>query len=127
MTGGEGHHDVEVQDETGRRLGKARLPEGVAGMARLHALIVEQLGQDGTPEQVAVGIETDRGRWVAALVAAGYRVYPINPLQVARYRERHSTSGAKATPVMRTRWPAWSAPTGTSCGRRPGTATAGGR
>ncbi|KFB02744.1 hypothetical protein ALLO2DRAFT_04494, partial [Frankia sp. Allo2] len=29
------HHDVEVQDETGRRLAKGRLPEGVAGIARL--------------------------------------------------------------------------------------------
>ncbi|MCA1693908.1 MAG: IS110 family transposase, partial [Actinobacteria bacterium] len=45
---------------------------------------------------VLVGIETDRGPWVAALVATGYRVYAINPKQVARYRERHSTSGAKS-------------------------------
>ena len=40
----EDHHDVEVQDEAGRRLAKARLPEGVAGIARLHALIGEHLG-----------------------------------------------------------------------------------
>jgi transposase len=45
---------------------------------------------------VKAGIETDRGPWVAALVAAGYEVFPINPLSVARYRERHSTSGAKS-------------------------------
>jgi hypothetical protein len=32
----EDHHDVEIQDETGRRMGKARLPEGLAGVARLH-------------------------------------------------------------------------------------------
>ena len=31
-----------------------------------------------------------------ALIAAGYQVYAINPLQVARYRERHSVSGAKS-------------------------------
>jgi hypothetical protein len=36
--------------------------------------------------QVLVGIETDRGPWVQALIAAGYRVYPVNPLQAARYR-----------------------------------------
>ena len=30
-----------------------------------------------------------------ALVAAGYEVFAINPLSTARYRERHSTSGAK--------------------------------
>jgi transposase len=45
---------------------------------------------------VVVGIETDRGPWVAALVAAGYQVFAINPMQVARYRGRHSTSGAKS-------------------------------
>jgi transposase len=47
---------------------------------------------------VVVGIETDRGPWVTALVAAGYAVYAINPMSVARYRERHSTSGAKSDP-----------------------------
>jgi transposase len=33
---------------------------------------------------------------VAALIAAGYTVFAINPLRVARYRERHSVSGAKS-------------------------------
>jgi hypothetical protein len=46
--------------------------------------------------EVVVGIETDRGPWVSALVAAGYVVYSINPMSAARYRERHSTSGAKS-------------------------------
>ncbi|MGB8201194.1 MAG: IS110 family transposase, partial [Pseudonocardiaceae bacterium] len=92
----EAHHDVEVMDATGRRLANARLPEGVAGMARLHAMIGEQLGEDTDETEVLVGIETDRGPWVAALVAAGYTVYGINPLQAARYRERHSVSGAKS-------------------------------
>ena len=87
---------MEVQDETGRRLGKARLPEGVAGIARLHELIGGFTTEDMTAEQVLVGIETDRGPWVAALVAAGYTVFAINPRQVARYRERHGTSGAKS-------------------------------
>jgi hypothetical protein len=50
------------------------------------------------PDQVLVGIETERGPWVQALLAAGYVVYPVNPMQVARYRERHSTSGAKSDP-----------------------------
>lgn len=94
----EDHHDVEVLDATGRRLGKARLPEGVAGIAGLHALIGEFTDPDDEvgAGQVLVGIETDRGPWVAALVAAGYRVFAVNPMQVARYRERHSTSGAKS-------------------------------
>jgi hypothetical protein len=92
----EDHHDVEVQDQAGRRLAKARLAEGVAGIARLHGLIAGAVGEDTAPEQVMVGIETDRGPWVAALIAAGYRVFAINPKQVARYRERHGTSGAKS-------------------------------
>ena len=92
----EGYHDVELMDATGRRLAKARLPVEVTGMARLHAMIGEALGEDAEVAEVAVGIETDRGPWVAALVAAGYTVYGINPLQVARYRERHSVSGAKS-------------------------------
>lgn len=45
-----------------------------------------------------IGIETDRGPWVAALAAAGYTVFAVNPLQVARYRERHGVSGAKSDP-----------------------------
>jgi transposase len=92
----EEHHDVELQDGSGRRLGKARLPEGIAGISRLHAMIGEHVGDDDESAQVVVGIETERGPWVQALVAAGYQVYPINPLQVARYRERHGVSGAKS-------------------------------
>jgi hypothetical protein len=92
----EAHHDVEVVDEDGRVLARRRLPEGVVGLERLHTLIGDHLGDADEPGQVLVGIETDRGPWVQALIAAGYVVYPINPLQAARYRERHAVSGAKS-------------------------------
>jgi Transposase/Transposase IS116/IS110/IS902 family len=92
----EDHHDVELMDEAGRTLARARLPEGAAGMARLHAMIGEQLGGDAETAEVRVGIETDRGLWVTALAAAGYTVFGVNPLQVSRYRERHGVSGAKS-------------------------------
>jgi transposase len=93
----EDHHDVEVMDAAGRRLAKARLPEGVAGMARLHAMIGEQAGEDSDEDvEVLIGIETDRGPWVAALVAAGYTVLAVNPLQAARFRDRLGVSGAKS-------------------------------
>ncbi|ACZ87540.1 IS110 family transposase [Streptosporangium roseum] len=94
----EQHHDVELMDASGRRLAKARLPEGVAGMTKLHAMIAEQVGQDveAADVDVLVGIETDRGPWVQALLAAGYTVLAVNPLQAARYRERLSVSGAKS-------------------------------
>lgn len=92
----EDHHDVELMDAHGKRLAKARLPEGVAGIDRLHTMIGEQVGEDADEVEVRVGIETDRGPWVGALVAAGYQVFAINPLQAARYRERRSVSGAKS-------------------------------
>ena len=94
----EDHHDVELMDTSGRTLVKARLPEGVAGIARLHAMIGAELGED-VPDaagQVTIGIETDRGPWVRALIAAGYTVFAVNPLQAARYRERLGVSGAKS-------------------------------
>jgi hypothetical protein len=37
------HHDVKLQDEAGRVLVRAKLPEGMAGMARLHAMIGEHV------------------------------------------------------------------------------------
>ncbi len=94
----EAHHDVEIQDETGRRLVRRKLPEGIVGIGQLHALLAEHLSADAEPGRVVVGIETDRGPWVQALLAAGYQVYAINPLSAARYRERHVTSGAKSDP-----------------------------
>jgi len=92
----EDRHDVEVMDGAGRRLAKARLPEGVAGMARLHTIVGELAGDDADGVEVVVGIETDRGPWVAGLVAADYTVLAVNPLQAARFRDRLGVSGAKS-------------------------------
>jgi transposase len=99
----EDHHDVEIVDDAGGVLARRRLSDGLDGITVLHALIGERLPEgwaDWEPAPVAglvkVGIETDRGPWVAALVASGYEVFAINPMSVARYRERHSTSGAKS-------------------------------
>jgi len=99
----EDHHDLEIEDQDGRRVARARLPEGLEGITRLHALVAQHAPAewaDLTPEQIAaqviIGIETDRGPWVTALRATGYQVFAINPLSAARYRQRHSTSGAKS-------------------------------
>jgi transposase len=91
----EDHHDVFVEDREGRRLGGGRVPDGVEGVARFHELVGE-LVED--PAEVVVATETDRGLFVGSLVAAGYTVLAVNPLSVSRYRERHSTSGAKSDP-----------------------------
>jgi transposase len=89
----EDHHDVHVMGEAGARLSSRRLPEGLAGIRALHELLAQLADEPG---EVAIGIETDRGLWALALVAAGYQVYAVNPLAVARYRDRHQLSGAKS-------------------------------
>lgn len=91
----EAHHDVFVEGEDGKRLGGGRLPEGVEGIARFHDLVGAHVDD---PADVVVGIETDRGLFVATLVAAGYLVFAVNPMSTSRYRDRHSTSGAKSDP-----------------------------
>ncbi len=92
----EDHHDVEVMGEAGKVLARRRLAEGVAGMTQLHELTGRFLPEDAADAEVVIGIETGRGPWVAALIAAGYTVFPVNPLQASRYRERHGVSGAKS-------------------------------
>jgi transposase len=89
----EAHHDVHAMNEAGDRLATRRLPEGLEGIRRFHDLVAEFVDDPG---EVVVGIETDRGLWVHALTAAGYEVYAINPLAVARYRDRHNVAGAKS-------------------------------
>ena len=89
----EDHHDVYVMDADGARLASRRLPEGLAGIRGFHELVAAHVEE---PSQVVIGIETDRGLWVAALGAAGYQVFAVNPLAVARYRDRHQVSGAKS-------------------------------
>lgn len=88
-------HDVCVLDEDGAVLVSGRVPDTVEGVARLHAMVAEHAE---SPEEVVVGIEIDRGLLVGALVAAGYRVYAVHPFAVSRYRDRHTTSGAKSDP-----------------------------
>ena len=67
----EDHHDVHLMDESGERLAARRLPEGVAGVTALHELVAQHAAGPG---EVVIGIETDRGPWVSALVAAGYPI-----------------------------------------------------
>jgi transposase len=89
----EDHHDVCLMDQAGKRLASRRLPEGLTGIRQLHELIAEHAEE---PDQVVIGIENDRGLWAGALAAAGYQVFAVNPLAVARYRDRHHVSGGKS-------------------------------
>lgn len=87
------HHDIHVMDSDGTKLASRRLPEGLAGIRQFHELVACHAEESS---QVVIGIETDRGLWVEALAAAGYEVFAVNPLAVARYRDRHQVSGAKS-------------------------------
>ena len=87
----ERHQDVCVIDTDGQVLTRARIVEGLDGVARLHAMVGKHAADSG---DVVVGVETDRGLLVEALVAADYHVYAINPFAASRYRDRHVTSGA---------------------------------
>jgi hypothetical protein len=70
----EDDHDVELTDPTGQEPVTARLPEGVAGTATLHELIGRHPGEDAeTTTGLVLGIETDRGPWVQALIASAVR------------------------------------------------------
>ena len=89
----ERHHDVCLMAADGSVLARERIADGVAGVARLHELIASWANE---PAEVVVGIETDRGLLVGALVAAGYQVVAVNPLAASRYRERHTISRAKS-------------------------------
>ena len=117
----EDHHDVYLMNDTGERLASRRLPEGLAGIGRLHELIAEHAKD---PAQVVIGIETDRGLWVDALTAADYQVFAVNPLAAARYRDRHHVSGAKSDASDAKVLAVWCAPIGTTIARSPATATA---
>ena len=91
----EAHHDIHIEDERGTRLAKGRVAEGIGGVARFHELLAPFVDD---PAEVTIATETDRGLFVGAMVASGYRVLAVNPLSTSRYRERHSTSGAKSDP-----------------------------
>jgi len=87
---------VHIEDGEGRRLAKARPPEGVEGVVRFHELVAPFVEDSA---EVVIATETDRGLFRGGLlVAAGYRVLAINPMSTSRYRERQSTSGAKSDP-----------------------------
>jgi transposase len=94
----EDHHDVCVQHSDGRVAAKGRVPDGIVGVGKIHELVDRARPDDDTLVEVIVGIETDRGLLVRALLAAGYVVTAVNPMSVDRYRDRHRVSGAKSDP-----------------------------
>jgi hypothetical protein len=90
----EDHHDIALADRDGKLLARRRISDDAAGLAELLGLLAEH--GDSPEDPIPVAIETPRGLLVACLRATGRQVYPINPMSVARYRDRHSVAGRKS-------------------------------
>jgi len=92
----EDHHDIALVNDDGKLLARRRISDDAAGLAALIGLLAEH--GDTAADPIPAAIETPRGLLVAALRATGRKVYPVNPMAVARYRDRHSVSGGKSDP-----------------------------
>ncbi len=88
------HHDIAVVNGEGQVLARGQVGNNAAGFAQALTLLAD--AGDTANDPIPVGIETDRGLWVAALRATGRVIYPINPLAASRYRARYAVSGAKS-------------------------------
>jgi hypothetical protein len=90
----EQHHDVALVDIAGQLVIKRRISDNVDGFIELLDILA---GTGDSPDDpIPVAIETSRGLLVAALRATGREVYAINPMAMARYRERHSMTRKKS-------------------------------
>ena len=90
----EAHHDVAIIDGDGHLVAKKRITDDPGGFADLIGMLTA--AGDNAENPIPVAIETPRGLLVSALRATGRAVYSINPLAVARYRERHSVARSKS-------------------------------
>jgi hypothetical protein len=76
------HHDIAIVDDDGKVVVRGRVGNDAAGFAALLTLLAE--AGDTADHPIPVGIETDRGLFVAALRETGRVIYPINPLSLSR-------------------------------------------
>jgi transposase len=90
----ENHHDVALVDEAGKLVAKRRIGDDVQGYRQLLELLAG--AGDSAGEPIPVAVETARGLLISCLRATGRKVYSINPMAVARHRERHTVARAKS-------------------------------
>ena len=91
----ERHHDVAIVDADALVVARARVSNDAAGFGQLIQLLAAHASE---PTAIEIAIETDKGLLIAALRAAGFAVFAINPRAVARYRERYGQAGGKSDP-----------------------------
>src|SRR5438876_9210765 len=87
------HHDVEVLDEAGKRVGTRRFANSHQGLNELIQFLLSIAAQ---PEQLACIVETNHGLLLTFLLEAGIPVYPVNPKMANQLRK---TAGAKTDQI----------------------------
>lgn len=93
----EEHHDVAIVNDSGGLVARLKIGDDAAGHRQLIDLLADA---DDNPQQpIPVAIETSRGLLVACLRATGRQIYAINPVAVARYRDRYTVSRTKSDHV----------------------------
>ncbi|MER7570055.1 IS110 family transposase [Streptomyces sp. NPDC097941] len=89
-------HDVALVDDTGTLLAKRHITDDAVGYQVLLGLLAEYGDTEENP--IPVAIETSRGLLVAVLRTGTRKVFAINPMAAARYRDRHCVSRKKSDP-----------------------------
>ena len=89
------HHDLVVLDRQGAIVEQMRFEHSESGWQQLRQVSARYA-------ELPVAVETSQGSVVDQLMAAGLRVYPVNPKSSQRYRERHVPTGVKDD--MRDAW-----------------------
>jgi len=89
------HHDAVVIDEAGRQLASLHVTHTPAGLDQLTSFLQYITGPEAK-EQMACIIEATHGLLIAALLEAGFAVYPVNPKTVDR---RRKPAGAKTDAI----------------------------
>ncbi|GAU71666.1 IS110 family transposase [Streptomyces sp. NPDC001339] len=89
-------HDVALVDDSGQLVAKRHITDDAAGYRILLDLLAEYGDTEENP--IPVAIETSRGLLVAVLRTGKRKVFAINPMAAARYRDRHSVSRKKSDP-----------------------------
>jgi transposase len=87
------HHDVEVLDEAGKRVGVRRFAHSHDGLNELKQFVLS-IATD--PEQLACIVETNHGLLITFLLEAGIPVYPVNPKTANQLRK---AAGAKTDQI----------------------------
>src|SRR6266508_4226980 len=89
------HHDVVVIDEAGAMVASFRVAHTAAGLADLTTALAQITGE-AAKDQLACIVETNHGLLIAALLDAGFPVYPVNLKTVDRCR---SAAGVKTDQI----------------------------